>query len=239
MSLRFGMPLAAVTLAMFAGSAQAIFVLGNGDSVTLQQVLDSSDRQFQVLDKVFTVQSYTSAAVPAADVSVTGYISSNPLDGIGFDLTGGFGDVPGDATITDMNLHYTVEVVDPQLSQGFRIKDLALVFNGAAVGTGSYARVDELVFNPAAPAGMDLIASRSVFFNAGNPPTSQMQDAHEFANNATYTKLEINKDIAFFALDPNSLSAASFIRQSFSQTPTPGGVALAGVAGLLLARRRR
>jgi MYXO-CTERM domain-containing protein len=232
------MSLAAVTLATFAGSAHAIFILGNGDSVTLQQLQDSSDHQFQVMDKVFTILTYTSATVPATDVSVTGFISANPADGIGFDLTGGFGDVPGDSVITDMNLHYTVEVADPQLSQGVRIKDLALTFNGTAVGTGSFARVDELVFDPNAPAGMDLIGSRHVYANAGPPATSQQQDSQTF-DGATYAKLEVNKDIQFFAVDPNSLSAASFIRQSFSQTPTPGGVALAGIAGLLLARRRR
>jgi MYXO-CTERM domain-containing protein len=237
MSLRFGMPLAAVTLAMFAGSAHAVFVLGNGDSVTLAQLQNSSDHQFQVMDKLFTILTYTSATVSPNDVSVTGFISANPQDGIGFDLTGGFGDVPGDGQITDMNLHYTVEVVNPQLSQGIRIKDLGLTFNGTAVGTGSFARVDELVFDPNAPTGMDLVGSRHVFANAGPPATSQQQDAQTFAS--TYSKLEVNKDIQFFAVGDNSQAAASFVRQSFSQTPTPGGVALAGIAGLLLARRRR
>src|SRR5438128_1287113 len=121
MALRFGLTLAAGLLLAAAGSARAVFVLGNGAQVNLAAVLNSSDRSFQVGDKLFTLVSYTSDAVPAANVSVTGFISTNPTDGIGFDLTGGFGDVPGDGLITDINLRYTVEVVQPQLGQGVRI----------------------------------------------------------------------------------------------------------------------
>ena len=66
MSLRFGLPLAAIAVALGAGSAQAIFVLGNGDSRPLTDILNSTDRKFQVGDKIFTVLTYTSSALPPA-----------------------------------------------------------------------------------------------------------------------------------------------------------------------------
>ncbi len=238
MALRFGLLLAAGALLGAASSARAVFVLGNGDSINLNTILNSIDRSFQVGDKLFTMGSYTSATVPAANVSVIGFIAANPLDGIGFDLTAGFGDIPGDGTITDLNLHYTVEVLQPQLSQGFRIKDLGLAFNGSAFGPGSVSRVDESVFDPSGIPGTNLIGTRHVFtFGTG---ASQTQDFQLFANNATYTRLEINKDILFYAVGPNDQAGASFVRQTFSQTPSPAGsTALFLTGSLLLTRRRR
>src|SRR3954465_10546998 len=121
MSLRFGLPLAAIAIAIGAGSAQAIFVLGNGDHRQLTEILNSSDRKFQVGDKIFTILTYTSAALPATGVSIQGFIASNPLSGIGFDLTGPFGDAPGDTALADIALRYTVEISPDAYAQGFRI----------------------------------------------------------------------------------------------------------------------
>jgi hypothetical protein len=232
MSLRIGLPLAAIAVALSAGAAQAVFVLQNGQQVSLSSVLNSDDHKFQVGDKIFTILTFTSNAVPAANIAVTGFISNNPLDGIGFDLTGGFGDVPGDTTISDIIFRYTVEIAEPQLGQGFRIKDTGLVFNGSAVGTGSYARVDESILDYFGIPGANLLGTRQVWDIAGPPQSTSLQDFQVFANGASYSKLEIIKDIQFFAV-------ASFVRQSFSQTPTPGGSALLAIGGLILARRRR
>jgi len=45
--------------------------------------------------------------------------------------------------------------------------------------------------------------------------------------------------VKFFA-NPNSGTAtASVVRQTFSQVPTPGSVALVALGGLVAARRRR
>ncbi len=239
MSLRIGMPLAAIAVALSAGAAQAVFVIGNGQQVNLAAVLNSNDRQFQVGDKLFTIVAYTSDTLPAANVSVTGFISANPFDGIGFDLTGGFGDVPGDGVISDIALRYTVEVAQPQLGQGIRIKDTGLVFNGSAVGTGSYARVDESILDFFGVPGNNLLGTRQVYDIVGPPQLTSLQDFQVFANGASYSKLEIIKDIQFFAFGPNGQAAASFVRQSFSQTPTPGGSVLVALGGLILARRRR
>ncbi|HMN40991.1 MAG TPA: hypothetical protein PKE29_09105 [Phycisphaerales bacterium] len=239
MSLRIGMPLAAIAVALSAGAAQAVFVIGNGQQVNLAAVLNSNDRQFQIGDKLFTILTYTSDTLPAANVSVTGFISANPLDGIGFDLTGGFGDVPGNNVISDIVLRYTVEVTEPQLGQGIRIKDTALVFNGSSVGSGSYARVDESILDFFGQPGNNLLGTRQVFDIAGPPQQTQLQDYQEFADGASYAKLEIIKDIQFFAFGPNGQASASFVRQAFSQTPTPGGSMLVALGGLILVRRRR
>lgn len=240
MSLRIGLPLAAIAIAAAAGSAQAVFVLENGGQVSLAAVLDSNDRSFQIGDKLFTIVTYTSAALPATTLTVTGFISFNPLDGIGFDLTGGMGDQPGDTDIADINLKYTVEVLPDAYDAGFRIKDVGLAFNGAASGDGSYSRVDESIFDFFGVPGLNLLDTRAVFANAGPPATAQLQDFADLPNPTVgYRKLEIIKDIQFQAVGANGTSSASFVRQSFSQIPTPGGSLLAGVAGLILVRRRR
>ena len=236
MSLRFGLPLAALAIAIGAGSAQAIFVLGNGDSRPLTDILNSSDRKFQVGDKIFTVLAYTSSAMPAATISVQGFIASNALTGVGFDLVGNMGDTPGDGFINDIAVRYTVEVDPTFYNNGYRIVDTGLIFNGSASGAGSFARVDESIFNFDNSA---LLGTRSAFALAGPPPSSQLTDNQNLPGTAGYRKLDIVKDIQFFAVGPNSTAAASFVRQSFSQVPTPGGTALCGVAGLMMLRRRR
>lgn len=236
MSLRIGLPLAAIAIAVGAGSAQAIFVLGNGDSRPLTDILNSSDRKFQVGDKIFTVLTYNSAALPASGVSIQGYIASMPLSGIGFDLTGGFGDVPGDTSIADIAFRYTVEVDPTFYNNGYRLVDTSLVFNGNATGTGSYARVDESIFNFETGS---LLGTRQVYDIAGPPGSTRREDGQNLPGTAGYRKLEVIKDIQFFAVGPNSTATASFVRQAFSQVPTPGGTALCGIAGLLMLRRRR
>lgn len=236
MSLRFGLPLAAIAVALGAGSAQAIFVLGNGDSRPLTDILNSSDRKFQVGDKIFTVLTYTSAALPASGVSISGFIANNPLTGIGFDLTGGFGDVPGDTSIADIAFRYTVEIDPTFYANGYRLVDTSLVFNGDATGTGSYARVDESIFNY---ENGNLLGTRSVFDIVGPPRQTDREDGQNLPGTAGYRKLEVIKDIQFFAVGPNGTSSASFVRQAFSQIPSPGGAALCGIAGLMMIRRRR
>ena len=239
MSLRIGLPLAATAIALFAGSAQAIFVIGNGDHRALTEILNSTDHKFQVGDKIFTVLTYTSNTIPASVIDVTGFIAANPLAGIGFDLTGGFADVPGDTVISDFNIRYTVEIEQGAFNNGFRIVDTGLLFNGSANGAGSFARVDESVLDFLGQPGQNLLGTRQVYANAGPPPSSQLQDFQLLPGTGGYRKLEINKDVQFFAVGPNGTASASFVRQSFSQVPTPGGSALCAVAGLLLVRRRR
>lgn len=237
MSLRIGFACAAISLSACALPASAAITLTNGQSVTLSQILDSSDRAFIVGDKRFTVVSFTSPTFNAANTSVIGYVADNPLSGTGFDLASGYGDVPaGDSLISEFNIRYTVEVIEPYLSQGYRIVDTELAFNGNATGAGSYARVDESVLDFFGQPGLNLIGTKRAFDIAGPPRQTQLQDHLVFSPR---TKLEIIKDVQFFAAGQGSTATASFIRQSFSQIPAPGAMALLAVGGLIATRRRR
>ena len=232
---------AAAGLAAFAGSAQGVIVLNNGDSRPLAVIIgpNNPDRQIQIGDKLFTFISWTSVAFPTSGVSISAFIASNPLLGTGFDITGGFGDViPNDTTISEFNLRYTVEILPAFIALGFRIIDSELTFNGNATGPGSYARVDESILNFNGVPGQNLVTTSSVFAFGSNPQANLLQD-HRIFGPPGYTKLEVNKDVQFFANQPGGTATASFVRQSFSQVPSPGGAALFGIAGLLVARRRR
>lgn len=224
-----------------APSAQGVIVLNNGDSRPLDAILGANnpDHAIQVGDKLFTFVSWTSVAFPTSTVAISAFISSNPLTGIGFDITGGFGDVtPNDPTISEFNLRYTVEILPQFIAQGFRIVDAELTFNGNATGAGSYARVDESLLNFFGQPGQNLITTSSVAAFGGNPGANVLQDRRVFGPPG-YTKIEVNKDVQFFANAPNGTSTASFVRQSFSQVPSPGAVALLGLGGLVVLRRRR
>ncbi len=231
---------AGLVLAGLSQSASAIITLNNGDSVSLSTLLaPGSDRKFQVFDKIFTVESFTSNQFVSSQITVVGFAhTTNPFE-YGFDLTGGFGDAsPGDGIIHEFNIQYTVEIAEPWLSQGYRITDNHLIFNGNASGApGSFARVDETVIDPI--TGVP-IGQKSVFdiVNASGPNSTQLFDELIFGPPG-YTILEINKDVKFLAVTEGSTASASFIRQSFSQIPTPGAAALLGMGGLLVVRRRR
>ncbi len=233
---------AAAGLAAFASSAaQGVIVLNNGDSRNLDVILGATnpDHKIQVGDKVFTFISWTSVQFPTQNVAIAAFIASNPLQGTGFDITGGFGDViPNDTSISEFNLRYTVEILPSFIMQGFRIVDSELTFNGNATGLGSYARVDETLLDFNGVPGQNLITTSSVAAFGSNPPANVLQDRRVFGPPG-YTKIEVNKDVQFFANAPGGTSSASFVRQSFSQIPSPGGAALIGMAGLLAARRRR
>lgn len=227
-------------MAIYASSANAIIVLNNGDHVPLDSLLaPGSDRKFQVYDKIFTVESFTSNHFVPSEITVVGFHHpTNPLE-FGFDLTGGFGDAsPGDGIIHEFNLQYTVEIAPPFLALGYRIYDNHLIFNGNATGSpGSYSRVDETVIDPFTG---DVIGQKSVYdiVNDDGSNSTQLSDDLIFGPPG-YTILEINKDVKFFAVTPGSTASASFVRQSFSQIPAPGAVVLLGLSGFIAQRRRR
>jgi hypothetical protein len=239
MNVRALCALAAAGLAACTSPSRAAITLQNGEQVQLDAVLSSSDHQVIVGDKLFTFIAYTSVAFPSTGLSVVGYVAQNPLSGTGFDLTGGFADVnPGDSVISEFNLRYTVEVLPAFLQQGYRITDSELLFNGAATGVGSYARVDETLLDYFAQPGTNLITTASAFALGFNPPANQLQDYHTFGPPG-YAKIEVNKDVQFFAHGTGSGATASFVRQSFSQIPSPGAITLVAFAGLIVGARRR
>ncbi len=241
--MRTRMALGALAVCAAAGvctPAMGVIVLNNGDSTNLAGLLSpNSDHKFQVGDKLFTLESYTSSQFNSAQFSVVGFVAGGPLPlpNIGFDVIGPFGDgSPGDLGVHEMNIQYTVEIAPAALLQNplLKIKDTVLTFNGSASGDGSYTRVDESVFDF---FGNVLLGTPAVYAIAGPPPSSLMQSPLEFLPG--YTKLEINKDMKFFAAHVNDAATMSFVRQEFSQIPAPGALAIVGLGVLSLGRRRR
>lgn len=234
MNIRAGLACAFVALAAVASGSHAAVVLNNGDSVPVNQILNG-DRQFIIGDKLFTILAYNAPSAALAQSSLVAAISPNPLQGIGFDLFGPFNDVPGDATPTDFAFRYTVEILPSFIPQGFRLIDNILAFNGAASGTGSYASVEETILTA---DGLTVVGQKSVFDIVGPPRQLNLDDRFVFGPPG-YIKLEIIKNMQFFANGPGGTARASFVRQSFSQIPAPGAIAIVALGSFVVVRRRR
>jgi len=223
-----------------ASGAHAIVVLNNGDQINLAALLDNgSDRKFRVGDKIFDVESFTSNQFNPGQVTIIGFHHPSNANEFGFDLTGGFGDTtPGDQVIHEFNLQYTVSIAPEFAERGYRITDNHLIFNGNATGApGSYARVDETVIDPITghPIGFKSVYD---IVRLDAPNDSRFFDEIDWALPG-YVSLELNKDVKFLALSEGSTSSCSFIRQSFSQIPTPGALSLLALGGIVSANRRR
>lgn len=229
--------------AILGSSAQASITLENGETVLLADVFAQADRTVYIGDKEFKFDSWSSAHMPSTQVVLGAYISQSAnqygLYNVGFDLYGAFGDgTPGNGQIAEANLQYEVAVRPEYYARGIRLCDVHLAFDGAAVGTGSFARVDETVLDLDANA---LLGQLSAYDLAGPPPQQQLSDARDFCVTGApgFRAFEVNKDIRFFARGANDTAAASFVHQEFSQVPAPGALALLGLAGAIGSRRRR
>ncbi len=234
-SLPLTLLVAPIAASIFTTTAQATIVLGNGQVINLATLMSMQDRRVEIGDKVFNFESYTSAWFPSANISLIGFISEATnqygLRNVGFDLTGGFGDAdPGSGQVHEANLQYTVAVQQSFYEQGIRLHDAQLLFNGDALGLGSYARVDETIIDLDTNT---LLGNMFVYAN----DTTKLVDHIEFTQG--YRAFEVNKDLKFLAALPDGISSCSFVRQEFSQIPTPGAIALLGVSGLVGSRRRR
>jgi MYXO-CTERM domain-containing protein len=234
---------AASLAAILGSSAQASITLGNGDTVLLSEVFAEQDRTVYIGDKEFKFESWASSVWESSQITLSGFISQNAnqfgLYNVGFDLFGGFGDgTPGDGQIHEANLQYTVAVRPEYYDRGVRLCDAHLLFNGSSSGVGSYARVDETILDLDSNT---LLGQLSVFDQSGPPPQQQLSDGRDFCLTGTpgFRAFEVNKDLKFFASGDGGTSAASFVRQEFSQVPAPGAFALLGLAGLAGSRRRR
>jgi hypothetical protein len=228
----------------FSAAANAVIVLQNNQTINLEALMGTgSDRKFIIGDKLFTFEYVTTPNFHIADFDITAKIlapNQYGLNNIAFDLTGPFVDGGvNDQTVQDMNLQYTVEVVEEAYNRGIRLCDTSLAFNGSSGGIGSFARVAETVFN--VDTGQ-LLGNLNVFNNFGPPPSVLYSDAKDWCveyGTSGYRAFQCNKNLKFFANTDGGFASCSFVRQEFSQIPAPGAFALLGIAGILGTRRRR
>lgn len=244
MTLRNSLFAAPAAALLINTGAHAIIVLGNGEVLNLDTLMAMNDRRVQINDKIFTFESYTSSTFDTSKLSIIGFVSvatnEYGLHNVGFDITGPLGDgFPGDGTVQEANLQYSVEVEQSAYQNGVRLCDVRATFNGDAFGEGSYSKVDETIIDLDTNT---FLGELSVFSIQNSEPLVRLTDAKNFCeiyNTGGYRAFEVNKDMKFLAAMVDGVATCSFIRQEFSQIPAPGALALLGVAGLLGARRRR
>ena len=68
---------------------------------------------------------------------------------------------------------------------------------------------------------------------------SEEKDWAAINQNSGYRSFELNKNIKMFANTAGGFAVCSFVRQDFSQIPSPGAFALLGFAGAVAGRRRK
>lgn len=237
--LRASFAAAAVTagfIVVGAASAAPIDLTNPMSSATIAQILAQpgpDTGKFIIFDKLFTINTFTPgagtpAAFQAANITIVG--RDNGVDGIGFRLLGQWADVPGDANAFGFVFDYNVSILPPFQGQ-YTITGVNLAFNGAAIGPGSVASVDETVFQGATLLGNP----RVVASGDGTSILSSM------INVPSTLSLNAIKDFKLFAPTPGGVATTSFIEQTFKQTavPAPASAGLALIGLGLVARRRR
>ena len=204
---------------------------------------------FLVDDKEFFITSFDSTTIDPTTILVLPV--NLGLSAIGFDLVGAFGisddDNGGLGGTIGFTLAYTVDVLTP----GFLIEDANLAFDGFAEGgdddgtpgdDDAMATITEVIKT----LGGGQLATLGTFAMSGMDDQDWVMIDKAFF--APQTSISVLKTVLLFAdeddmppyppFDDNGASM-TFIRQTFSQIPAPGALALLGVAGLAGGRRRR
>jgi hypothetical protein len=211
---------AAIVLAIaYAPATRAqITNLTNGSTINFSNL---GTGQFSILvgDKLFS--DFSLSNYNASNINVMGITEDGGDFGIQFQ--GGFFSMNGSM---DVILSYTVSVTN----SANLISGANLSFNGFEFGSNGVAEVTETIdTNNSLYGDMTVYASPSSNVLATSlaiiPPQSQ---------------LELTKDVFTYAIDL-SFASISTINQSYMQVPEPSTMmlAIAGLAGLLMLRRRR
>jgi hypothetical protein len=193
----------------FVGSPISLASLTNGGGTIL------------VGDKLFS--DFGISGYNASNIFVQGIIENG--DDFGIQFQGGF--VATDDALMDVHLSYQVNVTNSDNL----ISGANLSFNGVVVGSGGLAQVTESVYT-------------NMNYLYGNMSVSVTPSSSLYSTNMVIdppqAQLNLDKDVINYAIQL-SYSSISTINQSFVQVPEPSTIALAGagLAGLLILRRRR
>jgi len=214
----------------------AMLGLSGVSHATLLSELIANSGTIEHGDKVFrnfTHSDVGGTGLAANQISVLRVTDVN--GNLGIRLAGPFFDLPvGGAS--DTLVGFDVEVTD----QNRWISDVHLLSNGTVNGGHGFVQVTETISHPnwIQPLQMTSVESHLL----GGQRVQRLADRIDpLPRDPHRVKwLRIVKDIQLLALDPNLPVNLSFVDQTFSQVPEPAsmGMAVAGVLGLLAARRR-
>lgn len=212
----------AILVAGLAGVASAdtynlADLIANGDTIT-------------VGDKIFDNFSYaaTGDMPDADDVNVISHIDAHGNFGIRFQ--GGFLDLAGGGA-SDALITFDVTITQAGIDAGNLISDAHLSGNLDVIGGSggsSFGAITETFLTGNATDVLSIFATED---------SAVLVDWVDFDD--LVTTISVQKDIILFADDDAVATTLSFVDQSFSQIPEPGSLALLGLGGLALFRRRR
>ncbi|MBS3733293.1 MAG: PEP-CTERM sorting domain-containing protein [Phycisphaerae bacterium] len=204
-------------------------------------------------DKLIQFSEVTTAktqgtVAPGADaINVRGirYAGVGP-DGWEYGLQFNGGWSAGGLEIADTTLHFSVEIIEPELSDGWLIHDNSLGLSAYAVSdttNGGIVSVSENVYvadpalvQPGSPDN-EPVANKFAYYR-----TDDDKDLFDEAEFAPVPKIWIIKDVVANGGDlTTGVAHLSEFTQTFSQVPEPATMTLLGLGGLgvLLRRRRR
>ncbi len=211
--------LAAFTLVLFTGSstqAQIFF----GSPVTLNTLTNSSG-SLLVGDKLFS--NFAISGYNAHSLKVQGIEEFGSDYGIQFS-----GPIIANNSSMEFTLTYQVNVTNSSML----ISQANLSFNGVVVGGPGIAEVTE-----------DVDTNTSYFYGQMNVYATQSSSNLTTSLGITppQPQLNLDKDVFVYTVHLDAFSSISTINQSFAQVPEPSTIvlAVAGLSGLLLLRRRK
>ena len=250
--------LCAVVLATGPASAAIVWDFANPPAApTLDEVMQAGGivvgDKLIVFSEVVTTKTQGTAAPEADAIKVTGvrYAGMGPGGWeYGLKFNGGWS--AGTDEVSDTTIHFSVEVIDPELTQGWLIEDNKLSLSafgtsdlppGTSANDGGIVSVSEniyakdpVLYQPNSPDNPS-IANKFAYYR-----TDTNKDLYDEAVFAPLPKIWVIKDVAANGGDLDTgVAHLSEFYQVFSQVPEPSTLLLIGgaVLGARIARRRR